>query len=341
MPAPIYRRVGGGFNKIIMTTINLSSSVSIKKSEFSISHKTPVFLVGSCFTEHIGKKLLDNKFDSFINPTGIIFNPISVVNALKDVFENKQYLSDDLKNHNEKWVSFQHHGSFSSFDKEECLTQINSSVAKAHTHIKKSKTLIITLGSAWVYEYENIGVVANCHKIPNKQFAKRLLSVKEILSAFNQIKDNLKGFNVLFTVSPVRHTKDGLHENNLSKSTLLLAINNLVEQNNNYHYFPAYELIIDELRDYRFYKNDLVHPTDLAVNYVWEKFSGCYFDNATESLIKEIQKLKLAANHKPFNFESEEHQGFINNQIVLMNDLSNRYNFLDFTAEVKQISTPK
>jgi hypothetical protein len=321
--------------------MNLTSSVSIKKSEFSISHKTPILLLGSCFTEHIGEKLAENKFDSYINPTGIIFNPISVVNAIKSVFENKQYSNEDLSSHNDKWISFQHHGSFSSFNKEECLTQMNSSIAEAHTQIKKSKTIIITLGSAWIYEHENIGVVANCHKIPNKQFTKRLLSVKEILSAFNQIKDDLKVFNVLFTVSPVRHSKDGLHENNLSKATLLLAINNLVEQNNNYHYFPAYELIIDELRDYRFYKNDLVHPTDLAVNYVWKKFMSCYFDDVTESLINEIQKIKLAANHKPFNFESKEHQGFINNQIDLMNTLSNKYDFLDFKVEVEQISTPK
>ena len=324
-----------------MTTINLSTPVSIKKSEFTISHKSPVFLIGSCFTEHIGNKLLENKFDTFINPTGIIFNPISVVNALKSVFDQKEYLAENLSEHNEKWISFQHHGSFSSFNKGECLTQINQSIESAHQHIKKSKTIFITFGSAWVYEYENFGVVANCHKIPNKQFTKRLLSVKEILTAFNQIKEALKNFNVVFTVSPVRHVKDGLHENNLSKATLLLAINNLVEQQPNYHYFPAYELVIDELRDYRFYKDNLVHPTELAVNYVWEKFVTCYFDDDTQTLIEVIQKIKLAANHKPFNFESKEHQLFISKQISLMNDLSKLHDFLSFKAEVEQISTTK
>tara|TARA_B100000809_G_scaffold266826_1_gene331956 strand:- start:820 stop:1785 length:966 start_codon:yes stop_codon:yes gene_type:complete len=321
--------------------MNLSTPVSIKKSEFSISYKNPTFLIGSCFTEHIGDKLLENKFDAFTNPTGIIFNPISVINALKSVFDQKEYLQENLSVHNEKWISFQHHGSFSSFDKAECLTQINQSIESAHQHIKKSKTIFITFGSAWVYEYENFGVVANCHKIPNKQFIKRLLSVKEILTAFNQIKDDLKDFNVVFTVSPVRHVKDGLRENSLSKATLLLAINNLVEQHPNYHYFPAYELVIDELRDYRFYKDDLVHPTNLAVNYVWEKFVDCYFDDDTQGLIDAIQKIKLAANHKPFNFESKEHQLFIVKQISLMNDLSKKHDFLDFKAEVEQISTPK
>ncbi|MGB0882810.1 MAG: GSCFA domain-containing protein [Vicingaceae bacterium] len=324
-----------------MTTINLSTSVSIKNSELSISHKTPVLLIGSCFTESIGGKLEENKFDVFSNPTGIIFNPISVVNTLKRVFENRKFTGNDLKNYNDKWISFEHHGSFSSFNKETCLTEINESIVNANQHLKKSKTIFITLGSAWVYECKGVGVVANCHKIPNKNFTKRLLSVKEILSAFEQITVELKDFNVVFTVSPVRHAKDGLHENNLSKATLLLAINNLVEQQANYHYFPAYELVIDELRDYRFFKDDLVHPTEMAVNYVWEKFKSCYFNEDTELLVNEVQKIKQAVNHKPFSFESKEHQQFIQKQIGLMNGLTEKYPFLNFKAEVEQINTPK
>ena len=321
--------------------MNLSTSVHIPKITFTVPHNAPIFLIGSCFTENIGNKLNENKFDIFTNPTGIIFNPISVVNTLKSVFENRKYTDDDLKNHNNKWISFEHHGSFSSFNKETCLTEINESITNAHQHLKKSKTIFITLGSAWVYEYEGIGVVANCHKIPNKQFTKRLLSVKEILSAFEQIIDELKDFEVVFTVSPVRHAKDGLHENNLSKATLLLAINNLVEQQSNFHYFPTYELVIDELRDYRFFKDDLVHPTELAVNFVWEKFMNCFFDGATQSLIEEIQKIKQAATHKPYHFESAQHQQFVKKQIGLMNDLSKKHNYLNFKAEIEQISMPK
>lgn len=318
--------------------MKLSTPVSVKKSEFLISHNDSFFLIGSCFTESIGEKLAICKFDTFTNPTGIIFNPISVVNGLKSVFNQTEYFEENLIEHNGKWISFQHHGSFSSFDKERCLSEINSSIKKAHQQLNKSKTIFITLGSAWVYEIADFGVVANCHKIPNNKFEKRLLSVKEILSIFNQIKEDLKEFNVVFTVSPVRHVKDGLHENNLSKSTLLLAINNLVEQNKNYHYFPAYELVIDELREYRFYKDDLVHPTNLAVNYVWEKFIECYFEEETKILIDEIQKLKIAANHKPFNFESKEHQLFVKKQIELMKNLSEK---IDFSEEIEQISKPK
>ncbi len=321
--------------------MNLSTQVSIQKSDFSISHTSPIVLIGSCFTENIGAKLADNKFDCITNPTGIIFNPISVVNGLKSVLKNQKFSTEDLLQHKDKWVSFQHHGSFSSFDKDECLLRINQSIEKAHAHIKRSETIIVTLGAAWVYEYDGIGVVANCHKIPNKQFSKRLLSVKEILGAFNQIRSDLEGFNVVFTVSPVRHAKGGLHENNLSKSTLLLAINNLVAQNENYHYFPTYELVIDELRDYRFFKDDLVHPTNMAVNYVWDKFKRCYFGNDTQLLLSEIEKVKTAANHKPFSFESEEHQRFIAKQIDLMESLSDKYSFLNFDVEKEQISTFK
>lgn len=317
--------------------MKLTTPIFIPKSDVSIEHQTPVLLIGSCFAENIGSKLLNNKFNVNINPNGIIFNPISVVNSLKRVFENREYIGIDLKEHNKKWFSFKHHSSFSSFDKEECLAEMNISLSDAHSHIKKTNTIFITFGSAWVYEFKDAGIVANCHKIPNKQFTKRLLSVKEIIAAFDTIKDVLKNYNVVFTVSPVRHTKDGLHENNLSKATLLLVVNNLVTQNENYTYFPAYELVIDELRDYRFYKNDLVHPTDLAVNYVWEKFSTSYFNESTTKLLTEIEKVKTAANHKPFNFESDEHQNFIQKQIQFIENLAKKHPFLNFEEEKKML----
>lgn len=321
--------------------MKLSTQVPIPKSHVSIKHQEPIMLIGSCFTESIGAKLNNNKFDINVNPNGIIFNPISVVISLDRIINNRAYLEKELKCHNERSFSFDHHSNFSSFNKGECLSQINDSLKEAQGHIKKSKTIFITFGSAWVYEFEGFGIVANCHKIPNKQFTKRLLSVKDVLNAFESIQEGLKEYNVVFTVSPVRHPKDGLHENNLSKSTLLLAINNLIEQNKNYSYFPAYELVIDELRDYRFYKDDLVHPTGLAVNYVWEKFSECYFNEPTQELVSEIQKMKIAANHKSFNFESEEHQNFIQKQISLMEKLSKKHSFLNFEKEKRSIRNLK
>ncbi|PCJ28598.1 MAG: GSCFA domain protein [Flavobacteriales bacterium] len=272
--------------------MKFTTPVTIPKSEFNISHQSPLLLMGSCFSQNMEKKLVDNKFNVTINPNGIIYNPISIANTLTRIIKNEPYKEQELVQFNNKWVSFHHHGSFSSHDKTECLTQINSSLRNAHQELKACNTLFITMGSAWVYEYENFGIVANCHKIPNKQFCKRLLSVKEILSSFDSIKKELKSINVVFTVSPVRHIKDGLHENNLSKSTLQLAINNLVEQHDNYSYFQAYEIVIDELRDYRFYKNDLVHPTEMAINYVWGKFAETYFNQATTNLNKQIEKIR-------------------------------------------------
>jgi hypothetical protein len=320
-----------------MNAFKFTSPVTIPKSDFSISHQHPILLLGSCFTESIGQKLLDNKFDVTINPNGIIYNPISVLNTLNRITTNQLYSEKELHQFNNKWISFNHHGDFSSFDKTDCLDKINTSITNAHFQIKNVKTLIITFGSAWVYEYKDKGIVANCHKIPNKEFKKRLLSVKEIINAFGDVFKNTTSINpninIIFTVSPVRHINDGLHENNLSKSVLHLAINNIVKQNDYCSYFPSYELIIDELRDYRFFKDDLIHPTEMAVNYVWKKFSNCFFNEETKSLISEIQKIKAAANHKPFNFESNKHQQFIKNQIQNIDELTSKHPFLDFEKE--------
>jgi len=313
--------------------MKLSTQVSISKSEATLSHNVPALLIGSCFSQNIGNKLIDHKFAVHVNPNGIVFNPISVVNSLKRIADHETYTADELQQYDNKWFSFNHHSSFSSFDKTQCLKGINTALTEAHNYLQKTETIFITLGSAWVYEYEPIGIVANCHKIPNKNFSKRLLSVKEILTAFDSIKNVLKHYNLVFTVSPVRHSKDGLHENNLSKSTLHLALHNLVEQHSNCAYFPAYELVIDELRDYRFFKDDLVHPSNFAVNYVWEKFSDCFFNESTIALNTAIQKIKAAVHHKPFNFNSEAHQTFIKNNLALMDDLSKKNAFLNFEEE--------
>lgn len=320
-----------------MESIKFTTPVTIPKADFTIAHQTPILLIGSCFTVSVGQKLLDNKFDVTINPNGIIYNPISVFNALQRIIDNQLYTENELLQINDKWISFNHHGNFSSDNKVECLNNINSSLNQAHQKLVTAKVVVITFGSAWVYEYASKGIVANCHKIPAKEFKKRLLTVKEILAAFEPIKTALKSVSIIFTISPVRHINDGLHENNLSKSALHLAINNLVEQNKNCSYFPAYEIVIDELRDYRFFKDDLVHPTELAVNYVWEKFVDCFFDTDTKQLITAIEKIKTATHHRPFNFASENHQNFIKKQIQLMDKLSTQFPFLDFEKEKAEI----
>ena len=313
------------------------TKVALPNSELRIDYQQSTLFLGSCFAEYMAMHLKESKFNVIVNPFGIVYNPISMLKGLKRVFKGKTYVVDELKAHNNKYFSFDHHTSFSNLNKDVCLKKINEGLLLAARELKNTKTIVITLGSAWVYEYENFGIVANCHKIPNKQFTKRLLSVKELLMAFEGVKKELSIYNVIFTVSPVRHVKEGLHKNNLSKATLLLAINNLVAQNVNYSYFPAYEIVIDELRDYRFYTTDLVHPTAMAIDYVWIKFITTYCNEETIELMDEVEKIKTAIKHKPFNFDSKEHQQFIRNQISDMDKLVMKYPFLDFSEEKIQI----
>ncbi|PIZ05829.1 MAG: hypothetical protein COY57_05185, partial [Flavobacteriales bacterium CG_4_10_14_0_8_um_filter_32_5] len=214
---------------------------------------------------------------------------------------------------------------------------INNSIKSVHSQLKQATYLFITFGSAWVYEHEKHGLVANCHKIPATQFSKRLLKVDEIVAAYKTLINTIKSINptihIVFTVSPVRHTKDGLWENNLSKAVLHLSIKELIENFDNCTYFPAYEIVMDELRDYRFFNDDLVHPTHLAVNYVWEKFAMSYFSKETIALMSNIQKIKQAATHKPFDFNSEKHQQFIKNQLTIIQELTTQFPHLNFEEE--------
>lgn len=308
------------------------------KSDVSISHQEQVLLLGSCFTENIGEKLTNHKFKATTNPFGIIYNPISLANALHKIIEGNTYTENDLTQHQTKYVSFDHHGSFSSFDKTECLDKINKELKSAHKQLPNTKTIIITLGTAWVYELIGSNkIVANCHKIPAKQFNKRLLSVDEVVFAFDKIIDQLKNVNVVFTVSPVRHISDGLYENNISKSVLHLTIHQLTNKHNNCHYFGAYEMVMDELRDYRFFKEDMIHPTSQAIDYVWEKFADTYFSTETKTLNQKIEKIISAAKHKPFDFKSEAHQKFITDQLNQMDELTKNHSFLNFEKEKKEI----
>ena len=314
--------------------MKLSTPVNIRISDFKINHQPAITLMGSCFAESIGEKLAYHKFNVQVNPFGIIYNPVSLAKSISRIIEHESYSEKEIIHFNEKWLSLDHHSSFSKPNKADCLNEINQSLMQAHDTIKESKTLIVTFGSAWAYEYKNFGIVTNCHKIPAKEFTKRLLSVKEIIAVYEKLTQALKTFNpelkILFTVSPVRHSKDGLYENNLSKSTLHLAINNLVEQHQNCSYFPAYEIVVDELRDYRFYKDDLVHPTELAVNYVWEKFSDCYFSENTKQLNIEIAKIQSALAHKPFNTKSEKYKQFVSNTDKQIKELQSKFSFLEF-----------
>jgi len=289
-------------------------------SSVKITHADKILLIGSCFAENIGEKLLVNKFQTLINPNGILFNPSSIATALRSYLKPETRNTETQKPHlnNNLHFSLEHHGSFSSSTKEELESKINSSTIKAHQQLKEAKFLIITFGSA--FAYRNIAtdkIVANCHKLPQQEFKKELLSVGDIVADYRLLFEELKNFNpqlnIILTVSPVKYLRDGLVENNLSKATLLLAVNQLLTLNSQLstlNYFPSYELVTDDLRDYRFYKEDMAHPNEQAINYVWEKFSAVYFSEETNSLIKNIKDITQAAQHRPINGNTEQHQKF-------------------------------
>lgn len=302
-----------------------------------INHRHSLLLVGSCFTENIGTKLKQLKFPVLENPNGILFNPVSIARSVQSYIQNKQYTEADLFYQNESWNSWEHHTRFSHPQKETCLQMINQSQQAAHTFLKQADWLLVTVGSAFVYELANSEVVANCHKVPTDKFNKRLLHMDEIKAVLHSMLQAVFAFNpyikIIFTISPVRHLRDGFVENNRSKAALIQAIHQLVEADERLFYFPAYELVIDDLRDYRFYAEDMVHPNYTATNYVWDKFISTCIDDASQLLMKEINMINAAKNHKPFNPTSEQHKKFLQANLEKVQQLQTHHPSIDFEKE--------
>jgi lysophospholipase L1-like esterase len=321
-----------------MSTQKFKLTLAAKPSDNKINYPNKIMLVGSCFSENMGAKFQHLLFDTYENGHGILFNPVSVQNAIFDYINNKQYASDDLFLLNDVWNSWHHHSRFSGITQQEALTKINSSINNAHLFLKKANYLIVTLGSAWLYSLNekspsNPGIiVANNHKAPADWFTKKLMNVQDLTSNLKSLVHHLKSFNphlnIIFTISPVRHLREGLIENNRSKAVLIQAVHEVIHQEKGVEYFPAYEYVIDDLRDYRFYAEDLVHPNYAATNYVWEKFVETYMSNETQNMMKQIAELQLAKQHKPFFAGSSEHQKFIQSCIEKTAVLINQYPFL-------------
>ncbi|HVI45599.1 MAG TPA: GSCFA domain-containing protein [Chitinophaga sp.] len=284
--------------------------------EQTIRYSDKLLLMGSCFAEEIGGKLGEHYFDTVINPHGILFNPLSITHALTTYLEGKQYTTADLFQHNDTWNSWDHHSRFSALSPETALDTINTAQRNAAATLADADWLIITLGSANVYVLkENNRIVGNCHKVPSAAFYKRTLTTEEVVTALDNMMHRLffhnRKINILFTVSPVRYIRDGLVENNLSKAILLQSVHHLVKKFDRLFYFPAYELVIDDLRDYRFYKDDLVHPNATAINYVWEQVVKACLSSGSRELLHTIAEINRAAQHRPFNPQSSEHQQFL------------------------------
>jgi len=301
-----------------------------EKFPFDISHNDRCFLSGSCFAENISKKMQEQGFSIVSNPNGILFNPQSLLQSLvsaieKNAFDEKFLLERDGLNY-----SFLHHSSVYASNKKELLEKIHKNQNQAHAFLKTTKVLVITFGSAFVYEHKTLQkVVSNCHKQPGTAFEKKFLEPEWIVESYQSLFQKLKAFNpdlkIIFTVSPVKYLKDGLENNSQSKASLLLAVNRLVKNNANCHYFPAYELQNDDLRDYRFYKEDLAHPNAQAIEYIWEKFSECAFSEKTRTINSEISKLKAAQNHRKLSASAEgdqKLQDFIQSQKLKIRTLA-------------------
>lgn len=316
--------------------------IPIIPSSTLIEHKHKLLMLGSCFTESIGERLENAKFQLDINPFGIQYNPLSIAKALEHLLDNKQLTLNDLFEHEGRWHSFMHHSRFSATTSTACLKGINERIKKSSANIKQIDFLFITFGTACVYELKETGtIVSNCHKLPANFFIRRRLTVDEIVSTYTALIKQLHTQNstlkLIFTVSPIRHKNDGAHENNVSKSILLLAIEELKKQFDTISYFPAYELVLDDLRDYRFYTEDMLHPNSTAIDYIWSRFKESYFLSQTQHIIVEMEKLKRSLAHRPFNTSGEQYKNFCQQNLNKIKHFELAYPDISFEEEKEKI----
>lgn len=292
------------------------TELNIPESDRKIIHSRPVLGIGSCFVDSIGEKLEASKFQVMTNPFGTLFHPLAMENALARILSLTKYTKEEIFKYGELYFSWDHHTSFSQISLDATLDKINSELELANEFIQEAEVFLLTFGTAWVYKIKEMGLfVANCHKVPNSNFDKYLLDNKQtqasLKNCFNLILDINPNAQIIATVSPVRHTKDGIVENSLSKSKLISNLHDVAQKFENVEYFPAYEFMMDDLRDYRFYKKDLVHPSDMAVDYIWDKFSDQYFDSDTIEKMKIAQKIGLVLAHRPLNSATTSYKEFL------------------------------
>ena len=320
--------------------MNFRTQVELPERETEIRHSERIMLFGSCFAENIGNLLKENKFRCDVNPFGVLYNPLSIANALNQILEGKEYREEDLFFSGGLWHSWMHHSDFSAPSQEEALALVNSRLAKAKENLAKADWLVMTWGTAYVYIHQEMQkVVGNCHKQLDKTFRRLMLNAeafveecRDVLKKCREVNPNLK---VLFTVSPIRHAKDGMHGNQLSKATLLLAINEICRTCPNCFYFPSYEIVMDELRDYRFYADDMIHLSSKAVEYIWECFSRCYFSKETQAIMKEWAEVKRALDHKPFRPNSDAYRAFLSQIVLKIMQMKEKFPYLEVQKEME------
>jgi len=303
-----------------------------------LSYRTPFTCIGSCFAEEIGGRLVRAKFPCDVNPFGVLYNPLAIADALERLVSGIPFTQADLEFDGERWFSFAHHGRFSRRDPETCLRDINRRLGESAEHLGRASHLSLTFGTAWVYALRETGrAVANCHRQPASRFTRFLQTSDQIVATYAPLAETLRTLNpnleLVFTVSPVRHWKDGASGNQLSKATLAVAVHQLVETCAPAGYFPAYEIVMDELRDYRFYAEDMLHIAPSGAAYIWERFADAYVDDEGKRLIPEIDKLLAAISHHPTDPASPGYQTFLDRTLRQLDDLESRHPFLNMQAE--------
>jgi len=315
------------------------TEIDLDKSEIEIEHNNRILTLGSCFAENISEYFKSNRFTLLANPFGVLYNPVSIFNSLKLSIEKKEFCESDLIFYQSEWHSFYHHSNFSNHNLSEILTNINIGISTTHDFLKSADIIIITFGTSYVFNYlANNTIVSNCHKVEPDKFKHYRLSYDETLSAIKNSVELVEKFNpkakFILTVSPVRHWKNGAHNNQLSKANLLFAIDEVVSTKDSYTYFPSYEILMDDLRDYRFYNSDLLHPNKIAIDYIWNKFSNSFCSNECLQTIKEISKIVDGRNHRVRNIQSDEHQKFVNSMIKKIEEIQSKYQHLSLAEDL-------
>ena len=315
--------------------MDFRTTIRTRDGEHFMRHSHKMMLIGSCFSDNIGAKLRDAMMQVVVNPFGTIFNPLSIATCINKIIDNEAIAGAELFLSNGVWNSFDFHSKFSMTSKDAALNRMNSSISNAHDHLAQCKSLVVTLGTAVVYRRRDTGeVVCNCHKVPQHEFTRRLANVDDITNALNAMVERLHEFNpelkIIFTVSPIRHIADGLEMNSLSKAVLRVAINNVVRNNKEWvSYFPAYEIVLDDLRDYRFYTADMVHPSDVAIEYIWQVFQATYFDDHSTQAIARCERVNKRLKHRPMTSNPEVVQRFNADTEAVIANLKKEYPYIN------------
>ncbi|WP_299898468.1 GSCFA domain-containing protein [uncultured Aquimarina sp.] len=315
--------------------MNLQTNIPLKPQQPKINYDSNLVLLGSCFAENIGEKFSYFKYKSLVNPFGILFHPKAIETFLWMATQQEKYTETDLFFHNERWHCFDAHSKLSHPDQKTVLNTLNQGLDHTYNDMLSATHICITLGTAWVYRLQALDmIVANCHKIPQKEFSKEILSVAEVVQCLQNSVGLIRSFNpgvqIIFTVSPVRHSKDGFVENNRSKSHLIAAIHQIISVDQNSTYFPSYEIMMDELRDYRFYKEDMIHPSSLAIDYIWERFKQTWIDENALPTMDKVNEIQNGIAHRPFNPDSDQHHQFLQKLEQKKLQIQQQYSFIKF-----------